>query len=448
MVKKLWSRLFLEERPSLSLSVFRMVVALTTWSVVFPSLVHLEELYFQGSFRELNPNFFPWWFLDLVQKSPDGLVTIFATLFHVSSLMLLMGLFSQLSCILMTMSCYYFYALNAFHVSTLSWDILLVTLVLMCVTGYHGDYFSMDCLVREGGETPWARRRPFFVQRLLQMQLGFTFFYTALYKITAEGNWLTDNPLYYILNYPPPGVTKTFLLRDFVQTMPNFLYWVGIGIVVLEILTLFLLFWRPTRISAIYLGIFFQFILFLTLDVPATFFFLFPAMFLLFINPDDILLWIESCQTVNQSAQRPVLLFDGKCGFCLKCIRALKKMDLFHVLEYRDFYQYLVVGQPLPAGLSEEQVKKRIYLIESHHLSGGYAVFRRICWHMPMMMPLIPIIFFPGMGIAGPLLYDFVARNRMHISKWTGFKSLSCKITGRKPTSNRDGSPMENRPKN
>jgi len=416
-MRKMWNRLFLEERPSISLSAFRIVVALTTWTVVFPSLVHLEELYFQGSFRELNGQFFPIWFLDLVQKSPDGLVVAFAVLFHIASFTLLIGLFSQLSCILMTSSCYYFYALNAYHVSTLTWDILMVTLVMMCVAGYHGDYFSVDCLLRKDNK-PWARRRPIFLQRLLQMQVGFTFFYTALYKVTAQGNWITDNPLFYVVNYPPPGVTKTFLLKDFIRDMPQLVYWSGISIVIVEFLILFFLMWRPTRMAAIYLGIFFQTILVLTLDVPATFFFLFPAMLLLFINPSDILEWIQKRRTRNQTGQRPLLLFDGSCGFCKMSVQALQKMDLFSVLEYVNFYDYIDRNEPLPAGLTNDDVLRRMYLVEdSTDRYGGYVVFRRICWYMPMLYPLIPIIFFPGMGIAGPLLYDLIAKNRKCLLK-------------------------------
>lgn len=411
-MKNLWNRLFLEERPAISLSLFRVVIALTTWSVVFPSLVHLEELYFRGSFRTFNPNFFPIWFIELVQKSPDGLVTVFAVLFHLSIFMLLIGLLSQISCIAVTVCCYYFYALNAFHVSTLTWDILMVTLVMMCVTGYHGDYFSLDCLLRKD-ERPWTRRRPFFVQRLLQMQVGFTFFYTALYKITAQGNWLTDNPLFYVIHYPPPGVTKTFLLKDFLKDMPELVYWSGIAIVIVELFLVFFLFWRRTRMSAIYLGIFFQTLLMLTLDVPATFFFLFPGLLLLFINPNDILRWVKNRQRINQSAQRPRLLYDGGCGFCQRCIRQLKKMDIFKTLDYREFQSYLGEGKSLPAGLSKDDVDKQMYLvINDKEVYSGYFVFRHICWHMPMMFPLIPIIFFPGMGVIGPIVYGFIAKNR------------------------------------
>lgn len=418
-ISKIWNQLWLEERSSLSMSLFRIVVALTTMSVLVPSLIHLEELYYKGSFRTLNGNFFPVWFLDIIQKSPDSIVLAAAILFYVSAIFLLAGFLSQVSCIIMTMCCYYFYALNSFHVGTLSWDILLVTLVLMCVSRYHGDYFSVDALFSKS-EQPWNKKRPFFVQRLLQMQLAFTFFYTALAKSTAQGNWITDNPLYYVLNYPSQGVTKDFMLRDFIRSMPHLIYYSGILILVIEFFMIFLLFNRKTRLAAIYLGIAFQTLLVITLDVPATFFFLFPSMFLLFINSDEILSWVEVKRRYNESAKRPILIYDGNCGFCLRCLKILKKMDLFSVLEYKDYQGYTTSHTALPGELTESDVSKQIYLVTIDGKTfGGFFAFKRISWQMPMMWPVIPILFFPGMRLLGPMIYRWVARNR---------KLFSCRL--------------------
>ena len=201
-MKRIWHNLFLKERSAISLSLFRMAVAFTVGAVVIPSFVHLEQNYFPGAFKTVNPNFFPIEFINFIQKSPEWLIVTFAWVLCLSCFAMVVGFLSQLSCIIMTLSCYYFYALNAYHVSTLSWDILLVTLFLMCMTPYPGDYFSVDTF-RRGKLDAYKRLRPFFIQRLLQLQIGFTFFYTALYKTTVEGNWLHDNPLYYVMNYPP-----------------------------------------------------------------------------------------------------------------------------------------------------------------------------------------------------------------------------------------------------
>ena len=307
-MKNLWNRLFLEERPSISLSFFRIFAALATGFYVIPTFFPLADNYLSTAFKTYNSNFFPVWFIVLVQKSPDSLVVFFVWLFCFAWVFFLIGFLSQMSCIVMVACCYYFYALNHFAVGhALTWDILLVTLFQMCWVPYHGDYFSLDCLLR-GDISAYKRRRPFFLQRLLQMQIGFTYFYTALYKITASGNWLKDNPLYYLLNYPPQGVTKNFLLKEFMAARPELCYWTGISLVLTELTMLFLLFYPPTRISAIYLGVVFHIALILTLDVPAIFFFLFPAQLLLFIHPDRVLRWIEQKRLFNENNRQSRLV--------------------------------------------------------------------------------------------------------------------------------------------
>ena len=317
-MKKLWRRLFLEERPSISLSFFRLAVAFTVGSVMLPTFCHLADNYYSTAFKTYNPSFFPIGFIEFVQKSPDWVVMMAVWIFCIFWLFFFIGLWSRVSCIIMTLSCYYLYALNSFAMATLTWDILLVTLFLMCITPYHGDYFSVDCLLRRDKDA-FKRRRPFFLQRLLQMQIGFTYFYTALYKIYPEGNWITDNPIYYIMNYPPEGTTKYFILRDFLMHQPQICYVIGIMIIIVEILMVFLLFYPRTRISAIYLGCIFHITLVLTLDVPATFFFLFPPQLLLFIHPDHIIQWIEQKRLYNQStARRSQLIYDGHFSSTIK----------------------------------------------------------------------------------------------------------------------------------
>lgn len=425
-MNRLWDRLFLEERPSIGMSFFRMFVAVTVGAHVFPTLFHLHDNYFSTAFKVLNTSFFPVPFLEFVQKSPQELILFFVFFFCVTWFFFLIGLFSQFSCILMTACCYYFYALNSFHVGTLSWDILLVTLFLMCVTPYHGDYFSVDCLLR-GDENAYKRRRPIFLQRLLQLQIGFTYFYTALYKITAKGNWLSDNPIYYLMNYPGAGVTKTFLLRDYFMVHPTLCYWLGVSIIVIELAMFFLLFIPKTRITAIYLGFVFHITLILTFDVPAIFFFLFPPQLLLFINPDHIVRWIDQKRQYNRAAPRGRLIYDGHCNFCLWWVKRLKIMDLFETLEYIDLHTINFDEKEKWRGLTKEQAMSQFYLIEPNgDIYGGFHVFRRICFTMPMLYPWTLLFYFPGMGFVGPAAYRFVANNRYLFHVGRACKDNAC----------------------
>ncbi len=419
--QSLWDRLFLAERPSISLSFFRIAVALTVGFHVLPTFSHLSDNYLKTAFKIVNPNFFPIPVIEFIQKSPDALVIAFVWIFCISWFFFLIGFKSQLSCIVMVVASYYFYALNAFHIGTLSWDILIVTMVLMCVTNYHSDYFSFDCALRSE-EGAYKKKRPFFLQRLLQMQVAFMYFYTGFYKVTAEGNWISDNPIYYLMNYPPAGVTKTFLLKDFIMDKPELCYISGLLIVATELSMPFLLFYRRTRLSAIYLGFIFHIMLILTLDVPAIFFFLFPPQLLLFIDPDDILGWIEKKRAYNRLSPRSQLVFDGHCQFCLRSVGALKTMDLFDTLKYVDLHQisWDKEGKAQGYPIAKEKAMSQFHLIEPDgKLYGGFDVFRRLCWTMPMLYPFIFVFYFPGAGVIGPALYRLIAKNRylFHFNK-------------------------------
>lgn len=424
-IPQLWFRLFLTERPSISLSLFRIAVAVTVGFHVLPSFCHLGDNYFATAFKTYNVNFFTVGVIELIQQSPQWLIITAVIWFFLFWAFFLVGFMSQLSCIAMTLGCYYFYALNSFHVGTLSWDILLVTLFLMCITGYHGDYFSMDCLLK-GDENAYKKERPYFLQRLLQLQVGFTFFYTALYKVTAQGNWLTDNPIYYLMNYPMEGVVKSFILRDFLMHHPQLCYVIGLSIVLVEFSMIFLLFWHKTRVSAIYTGIFFHILLILTLDVPAIFLFLFPPQLLLFINPEKAIIWVKAKRAYHQSAKRPQLIYDGACGFCRASVQQLKIMDLFDRVDYLDYQSFPDLAALHPA-LNKEKAASQIHLIEpSGPLTGGFFAFRRLSLLMPMLYPAVPLLFFPGMGIVGPFCYKMIAKNRylFHFNKTC--KSNAC----------------------
>ena len=417
-MKQIWQKLFLEERPSIALAFFRIAVALTVAFHVLPTFVPLKENYLSGAFKVLNTNFFTPGVLDLVQRSSDPLVITVVALFCVVWFLFLIGFKTQLSTILMTLGCYYFYALNAFAIGTLAWDILLVTLVLICFVPYLGDYFSLDCLLNRDPDA-FYRRRPFFIQRLLQMQLAFVYFYTGLYKVTAQGNWLSSNPIYYLMITPDDGVTKYFLLRDFFSVHPALCYVLGVVIVVIELLMPFLLFNPTTRLAGIGLGFLFHVTLILTLDVPAIFFFLFPAQLLLFIAPERILAWIEQQRKIFAHGPAREVIYDGHCQFCVASIDMLKVMDLFDRLTFVD-YQTCKDLSVLHPDLTKEKVHSQLYLVEpSGILYGGFFAFRRLTLLLPMLYPIIFFVYFPGANVLGPLMYAAISKNRylFHMNK-------------------------------
>jgi len=408
-----WKVAFLEERPSVSLSLFRIAVAATLGLHIFPTFLHMEDNYLSAAFREYNPSFFPLSVLEWVDRSPDWLVWTMAAEFCAAWFSFLVGFFTQVSGILMDLGAYYFYARNSLHIGTLSFDILLVTVFLMVVTPYPGDSFSLDMLLR-GDPDPWSRKRPFFLQRLLQLQLAFTYCYTGLLKITAQGNWLTENPYYYLMHSPPMGVIKEFPFRWFLAAHPGLCYAIGLTVVVCEISMPALLFWRRTRPYAIALGFLFHVLLVVTMHVPTIFFFLFPPMLLLFLDPEAVVGWLEARRLLWKERGRDQLIYDGYCGFCRASLARLTALDPTGRMEPVDF-RGLDVTEIHP-GLSPEACHARIHLLEKNgRISAGFHAFRRLTLRLPLLWPLAPFMNLPGLAWIGEPVYGWVARNRFNL---------------------------------
>jgi predicted DCC family thiol-disulfide oxidoreductase YuxK len=407
----LWSRLFLAERPSIGLSLFRFAVAFTTGAHILPTLLHLDDNYLSTAFKETNLSFFTPGVIALVAQSPDALVVTMAALFMVSLLCFAAGLFSQSACLVMTACCYYFYALNSLHIGTLSFDILLVTLVLMCVTGYHGDTFSLDAL-RRGDPDAYHRKRPFFIQRLLQFQIASTFFYTGLCKWAPNGNWLTENPVYTLLNSSPESVVKHFPLREFFARSPELCYFVGVFILASEMAMPLLLFIRRTRVWAIVYGILFHLMLLVTLHVPTIFFFLFPPQLLLFIDPEKVVEWIEARRRGNVLRGQERLVYDGHCRFCIASVRRIQALDLFNRTALVNYQEWDDVKK-IDARLTRELCHSRMQLLaHGGKLYEGFFAFRHLARRLVLLWPVLPFLYLPGMSFFGGRAYDLIAKNR------------------------------------
>lgn len=424
MIRRWWRRMFLDERPSVSLSLFRLAVAVTVGCHMLPSFFHLDDNYLAGAFKETNASFFPLWALRLAAASPDWLVLAMTGLFLAAWCAFLIGFQAQLSCLLMTAACYYFYALNSLHIGTLSFDILLVTLSLMWMTGYHGDWLSVDSVLR-GDPAGYRRRRPIFIQRLLQLQIAWTFFYTALSKVTAHGNWLTDRPLYYLMNYPPHGVVKAFPFRGWLAAQPEVCQWIEVGILSGELALPVLLFIRQARLFGLLWGFAFHILLIVTLHVPTIFFFLFPPQMLLFIEPEQVVGWIESARARRG---RATLLYDGQCGFCQAGVRRLAALDVFAYCEPVDYHAAADLARIHPA-LTPQRCRSRMQLVEpGGRLSEGFDAARRLSLTLPLLWPLAPLLWLPGMRLIGRPAYDWIARRRLLWHRSSACASNQCRL--------------------
>lgn len=105
------------------------------------------------------------------------------------------------------------------------------------------------------------------------------------------------------------------------------------------------------------------------------------------------------------------IIYDGRCGFCLRALGIVKGLDLTGAFRFHDSHAPETLAQ-FPA-LSEVNVQDAMYTaVEGEPLYEGFFAFRRLIWSNPSTWILIPVFYFPGARFLGPRVYDWVARNR------------------------------------
>lgn len=105
------------------------------------------------------------------------------------------------------------------------------------------------------------------------------------------------------------------------------------------------------------------------------------------------------------------IIFDGQCGFCIRSLKIVNALDLYHSFRFYDANQSETLTRfPVLRGAS---VAEAMYaIVEGEALRSGFFAFRRLIWNIPLTWLLIPVFYFPGASLLGPHLYAWVARNR------------------------------------
>lgn len=118
----------------------------------------------------------------------------------------------------------------------------------------------------------------------------------------------------------------------------------------------------------------------------------------------------------TESAPKGVVLFDGECPFCRKSIAMVRKLDWLGRLEYQNCRDL----EHIPAntaGLSPERMIEEMHLLtpDRRKAHAGFRAVRWIFARLPLMWPVWPLMFIPGIPQVGQKIYLWIARNRFQI---------------------------------
>ena len=118
----------------------------------------------------------------------------------------------------------------------------------------------------------------------------------------------------------------------------------------------------------------------------------------------------------TMSPPRAQVLYDGDCAFCRKSIAFLRRLDWFGRLDYVNVRDASEPPLQNPS-VQRAPLLEQMHLLTPHGraLLAGFHALRWLAWRLPILWPLAPLLYLPGVPSAGQRLYLWVARNRFRL---------------------------------
>jgi predicted DCC family thiol-disulfide oxidoreductase YuxK len=117
-----------------------------------------------------------------------------------------------------------------------------------------------------------------------------------------------------------------------------------------------------------------------------------------------------------QDRTQALLLFDGDCALCRKGVAQLRRLDWFGVLRYADARDRAHLPATVPP-LDPDRLLEEMHLLpaDGGRIYHGFGAFRWLAWRLPLLWPLAPFLYLPGVPTLGQRIYLWVARNRFRL---------------------------------
>jgi predicted DCC family thiol-disulfide oxidoreductase YuxK len=125
----------------------------------------------------------------------------------------------------------------------------------------------------------------------------------------------------------------------------------------------------------------------------------------------------SSIQAARAPARQATVLYDGHCAFCCKSVALLRRLDWMEQLHYLDARSAAGQQTIAAASLDPQRLLEEMHLLTpgGKQIYHGFAALRWLAWHLPLLWPLVPLMYLPGALTLGQRLYLWVARHRFQL---------------------------------
>ncbi len=297
-------------------------------------------------------------------------------------------------------------------------DAILVFAMVILAFSLSGDGWSLDALIRAARKPRAAPPAPSgeytWPLRMMWLVMSLVFFAAGVSKLRHSGlAWVTSNAMegYLLRSNDPLALPAEVPLTDWglwIAGVPWLSTLLGATALALEVVFPVALFSRTARriVPGAVFGVQLGVALLMGPD-----FYRFWICYLFWIPWDRLGQAIR--RRTSATGHRHAFLYDGSCGLCRATASVLRRLDVAGRLEFLDVLaDWPRVQAAFPALVQEDCVRTMHVVTAGGRVERGFDAYRAISWSLPLLWPIAPLLYVPGVPSLGRKVYAAVAARR------------------------------------
>jgi predicted DCC family thiol-disulfide oxidoreductase YuxK len=401
-------RFFTAETHPLNLAVFRIVL----FHMIFNAVDISSVTWFSQIPAELRvaPVGLGW----IVEYMPINPVPA-----RVSSMLLLacsftamIGLFTRSSALAVVVLSFYVFGIPQFYGKINHYHHLLWFAAILAASR-SGDALSCDAL-----RASWKRADHFGVTdppgpayiyalplRFVWVLMGGIYFFAGFWKFWESGlEWALSDNLKFIMNQKWTELghwTPIFRIDQY----PN-LYRLGaVGTILFELSFVFLIFSRRLRLLAPLGGLAFHAMTDLFMRIS------FQSLVKCYVTFFD---WNSIARRLGGWLyKKPMYVFyDGNCKLCRRTIASLRVFDLLGRVIYVNAVDRQMIQKERLDRLNSISILRDMHVVVGNKQWAGFEAYRALALRIPLLWPVVPLLYLSAVALSGKHLYRHVAESR------------------------------------
>ena len=408
-----WNRFFFEPVSPVPLGLFRIAFGLL---LLAQGLVLAPDyLVWYGDHGVLSravapriPGGLGYTLMQHLPPGDAGPIAFFAA-YMASALLLTLGLFTRVNCILVFLATVSFHHRDALLLNAGDYFMRLSSFFL--IFSPAGAAFSADRLIRlaRGRERGKPAPREPWAMRLIQIQLALVYWNTFLWKIRGD-TWLNGTSLYYTARLPEFWRFPVPYVFEHMWTI-KLATW---GTLLVEFALAVLIWIREFRYWVMLAGVMLHLGIDYSMNIPF-FGLIMMSGYIVFLEEDRLNLffaWLR--QKMNRPLQPALpipVIYDGKCSFCARSIEVIQALDILRRFQFWNLHAP-ETKKAFPDLDKNRGLREALVRTPAGEWLGSFYAFRRMAKETPLGWVVYPLLLLPGLDKAGTRYYEKIASKR------------------------------------